>query len=417
MNRQRSLPILAVFLLAAVILPHKVQAAGDPPIPEKLRVYAGPRFWWDQDLWQYFGRSVSLSGDTAVIGAYMDHGKTKGSGSVYVFVRDAHGTWGMGHKAKLTAPDGADGDKFGMSVSIFGDTVVIGAPDDDTGEDSGSAYIFVRATDGTWKQQAKLNAADGVAHDVFGKSVSLSGDTAVIGTEQDDSAYIFVRATDGTWKQQAKLTPADENSRNHFGRSVAVSGDTAVIGAPEDDGKGQGSGSAYIFVRATDGTWKQRAKLIIADGNSRDHFGNRVSLSGDTAIIGTYKKDGSAYIFVRVTDGTWKQQAKLTPADGAVGLAFGLSVSIFGDTTVIGAATRKHDVKGSAYVFIRASDGTWKQRAKLTVADGNSRNLFGNDRFGRSVAVSGDMIVIGAPGNQNEGKVGGSAYIYTIPSK
>ena len=157
---------------------------------------------------------------------------------------------------KLLAGDGAADDQFGNSVSVSGDMAVIGAyGDDDKGYWSGSAYVFVRAADGTWSQQAKLTAADGEAGDYFGGSVSVSGDTAVIGAYDDDdkgdysgSAYIFVRAAGGTWSQQAKLTAADGAAYDYFGGSVAVDGDTAVIGAIGDNDNGDFfSGSAYVF--------------------------------------------------------------------------------------------------------------------------------------------------------------------------
>ncbi len=124
------------------------------------------------------------------------------------------------------------------------------------GSTSGSAYVFVQAANGTWSQQAKLTAADGATGDFFGCSVAVDGDTAVIGAHGDDdkgissgSAYVFVRAADGTWSQQAKLTAVDgaEYEFDDFGGSVAVSGSTAVIGAYGDSDKGDYSGSAYIF--------------------------------------------------------------------------------------------------------------------------------------------------------------------------
>jgi hypothetical protein len=169
---------------------------------------------------------------------------------------------------KLLAEDGAAGDRFG-NVSVSGDTAVIGAgSDDDNGDESGSAYVFVRAADGTWSQQAKLTAADGAAIDCFGWSVAVSGGTAVIGAAGDDdngdqsgSAYVFVRAVDGTWSQQAKLTAPDGAAEDLFGISVAVDGGTAVIGAYQDDDRGENSGSAYVFVRAADGTWSKQADV------------------------------------------------------------------------------------------------------------------------------------------------------------
>ncbi|XOF35274.1 MAG: FG-GAP repeat protein [Candidatus Electrothrix sp. YB6] len=307
-----------------------------------------------------FGYSVSVSGDTAVIGAYYDDDKGSSSGSAYVFVRSGD-TWTQ--QDKLVAEDGAASDFFGYSVSVSGDTAVIGAYyDDDKGSSSGSAYVFVRSGD-TWTQQNKFVAEDGAADDNFGCSVSVSGDTAVIGAPYDDdkgsssgSAYVFVRSGD-TWTQQNKLVAEDGAAFNIFGRSVSVSGDTAVISAPYDDDNGSRSGSAYVFVRTGD-TWTQQNKLVAEDGAADDNFGCSVSVSGDTAVIGAYgegREDeypGSAYIFVRSGD-TWTWQDKLIAEDGAAGDLFGGSVSVSGDTVVIGAKENddKASRSGSAYVF------------------------------------------------------------------
>jgi hypothetical protein len=230
----------------------------------------------------------------------------------------------------LLASNMADDDQFGNSVSVSGNTAVIGAwADDYNGIYSGAAYIFVRAADGTWSQQAKLTAADGKAGDYFGGSVSVSGDTAVIGADHASSAYVFVRAVDGTWSQQAKLTAADGAADDLFGWSVALSGDSVVIGARLDDDNGANSGSAYVFVRAADGTWNQQAKLTAADGAANNYFGGSMDMSGDTAVIGAEGDDdkdeasGSAYVFVGDGNGAGQRQGEVTAVDGGGSGIFG----------------------------------------------------------------------------------------------
>ena len=370
----------------------------------------------------FFGFSVALSGDTAVIGAFRDSDDVKGvdSGSAYVFTRSGT-NWGQ--QAKMTATDGAANDTFGGNVALSGDTAVIGALGDDddvNGVDSGSAYVFTRS--GTsWSEQAKLSAADGAAGDEFGYSVALSGDTAVIGAARDDdkgndsgSAYVFTRS--GTsWSQQAKLTAADGAAGDVFSISVALSGDTAVIGADLDDEKGDNSGAAYVFTRSGS-TWSQQAKLTAADGAAGDLFGIRVALSGVTAVIGAARDDdkgdnsGAAYVFIR-SGTTWSQRAKLTAADGAANDRFGTRVALSGNTAVIGAILDddKSDNSGSAYVFTR-SGTTWSQQAKLAAADSAA-----DDVFGWSVALSDDTVVIGAPTSIFVLPGGtGSAYVFDI---
>jgi hypothetical protein len=306
----------------------------------------------------FFGYSVSISGDYVVIGARLDDDGCNHSGSAYIFIREGDG-WT--EQAKLTADDAARSDFFGCSVSINGDYAVFGA-NNDIGEDEGSAYIFVR--DGAnWTQQAKLTANDADAVDEFGKSVSINGDYAVVGAmgnfldgEDEGSAYIFVR-NGADWTQQAKLTAEDAAAGDEFGCSVSISGDYAVIGACGDDDDGSCSGSAYIFAR--DGEdWVQQAKLTANDAEAVDYFGCSVSISEDHAVIGALydddggDKSGSVYIFVREDD-NWTQLAKLTAEDAAAGDEFGCSVSISGDYAVIGACGDDDDgwSSGSAYIY------------------------------------------------------------------
>jgi hypothetical protein len=263
-----------------------------------------------------FGAAVALSGETALVGAFGDFARQRGKGigllpqgSAYVFVRGG-GTWIQ--QAKLTASDGAAGDFFGGSVALSGDTALVGATYDLVGAnaDQGSAYAFVRSGN-TWIEQVKLVAADGAAGDQFGVSVALSGYTAVIGAWGDfvgairtGSAYVFVRSG-STWTQQAKLLAADGAASDQFGVSIALSGDTAVVGAYASDiGAGTNQGSAYLFGRSGS-TWTQQAKMVASDGAANDQFGRSVALSGNTALLGARLDDigvnpdqGSAYPFL-----------------------------------------------------------------------------------------------------------------------
>jgi hypothetical protein len=380
------------------------------PWPQRQKLLAS-----DGAAGDYFGWSVSISGDLAIVGAYDDDDKGSDSGSAYIFRWDGT-SWVQ--QQKLTASDGNAGDYFGYSVSISGDYAIIGAEDDDDkGSNSGSAYIF--RWDGTsWVQQAKLFASDGAVDDHFGISVSISGNLAIVGAYDDDdkgidsgSAYIFKR--DGeTWSQQKKLTAVDGAAYDYFGWSVSIGGDYAIVGAIYDDDRGTNSGSAYIF-RWDGASWVQQAKLLASDGAIEDYFGYSVSISGDYAIVGARGDDdkgidsGSAYIFKR--DGaSWVQQQKLTAADGASYDYFGFSVSISGDLAIVGAYRDddKGTDSGSAYIF--RWDGTsWVQQAKLTAADGAS-----DDYFGWSVSISGDYAIVGAIYDDDRGTNSGSAYVF-----
>jgi len=265
-------------------------AVGD----QLFKLLASDGAYFDQ-----FGYSVAISGNTAIVGAISDDDHGSGSGSAYLF--DV--TTGT-QFAKLVASDGLAGDVFGWSVAISGNTAIIGAPnDDDHGSNSGSAYLFDVST-GTLL--AKLVASDGAADDRFGESVAISGNTAIVGAYWDDdrggasgSVYLFDVTTGA---QLAKLVASDGAAGDEFGRSVAISGNTAIVGAYGDDDHGSNSGSAYLFDVAT-GT--QLAKLIASDGAGGDFFGSSVSISGSTAIVGARRPDGhgssdngSAYLFV-----------------------------------------------------------------------------------------------------------------------
>lgn len=376
-----------------------------------------------------FGYSVSVSRDTAIAGAFSDDTVDVDTGSAYIFerIQDDSGNWEQ--VAKLTIDGAAAWDHFGYSVSISGDTAIVGAfATDEVINASGSAYIFERneGGPGNWGQVAKLTAADADFGDRFGISVAIDGDTAIIGADFDDdggsatgSAYIFERdlAGIGTWTQAAKLTAGDAGTSDFFGTSVSISGDTVLISSFNDE-MGADAGAAYIFERDQGGlgNWGQVVKLTAADAAAADYFGGSVSISGDVAIVGaSYDDDGgpesgSAYIFERNQDGvgTWGQVAKLTAFDPAQSDHFGRSVAVDGDAVVVGSQADDDGGtnSGSAYLFERGQGGTanWGLVAKLTATDTSS-----NDRFGTAVSIDDGTILIGADRDEAET---GSAYIF-----
>ncbi len=347
----------------------------------------------DAAAFALFGDAVAVSGDTALVGA-PDYSQA------YVFVRSA-GVWSQQQILRATGPGGCH--LFGDSVAVSGDTAVVGCPDEsDVGVSSGAAYVFVR-NEGVWSQQQRLTASDAAERDYFGWSVSVSGDTAVVGARDagqfSGSAYVFVRS-EGVWSQQQRLISNDDPEPYQFGLSVAVSGDTAVVGA---------TWKAHVFVRS-EGVWVEQQTLT-ANGY---FVPNSVALSGDTAVVGNpydYEPagatSGSAYVFVRNL-GVWSQQQKLTASDAAESDQFGWSVGVSGDRVVVGA--RLDDDAGgdcgSGYVFVRSA-GVWSQQQKLTASDAAER-----DQFGFSVAVSGDTAVVGARWDSDAGQFSGSAYVY-----
>jgi hypothetical protein len=368
-----------------------------------------------------FGRAVAIDGDTLVVGATgedsaqttVSNGNTASpdnsaasAGAVYVYVRSG-GNWNQ--QAFIKAPNAQTTDQFGVSVALSGDTLVVGASNEDSGQtvitnggtasadnsaaNSGAAYVFVRnAANGTWTQQAYLKAPNAETNDSFAASVAISKDTIVVGAIGEDSnqtvitnggtagadnsaaragaVYVFVRSAN-TWSQQAYLKASNADQSDEFGTSVAISTDTIVVGAPTEsssqttitngstasaDNTAQAAGAAYVFVRRGN-TWAQQAYLKAANAQEDDVFGFAVAISGDTLVVGSFGEDSSQ---TTITNGS------NASADNSAGNS------------------------GAAYVFVR-SGSTWSQQAYL-----KSPNADTADFFGISVAISGNSVVVGA---------------------
>ena len=367
----------------------------------------------------YFGTSVALDGQTALVGAYgADVGGSEWQGAAYVYTGSGP-SWS--EQQKLTANDGSEQDRFGVSVALQGDTALIGAMWATFGdEDHGAAYIFTRSA-GNWQQQQKFAASDGQKNDYFGRSVALDQDTAVIGAWGADvgdlSAAGKVYVTERgrvPWLPQGSNTANDGKKEDSFGGSVDLDGDTAVVGAEFAQNQGGYGGAVYIFKHNAP-IWVQESKLIAPDNKDAGlGFAASVAIDGDTVFVGADRggKDwqGAAYFFTR-SGSSWTFQQKISASDGVNGDNFGSSVDIDGDTAVIGAFLANVDGRksqGAAYVFTRSA-GVWSQQKKLIASDGAA-----GDWFGDSVAVDGDTIVIGADFADVENKESaGKAYVFT----
>jgi FG-GAP repeat len=449
----------------------------------------------------WFGFSVAISGDTVVVGALgedsaatgvngnqADNSKTA-SGAAYVFVRSGTG-WSQQAYLKASNTDGSDW--FGRSVAISGDTVVVGSQFEDSAatgvngnqadnsaSQAGAVYVFVRSG-ASWSQQAYLKASNTNSGDQFGASVTISGDTVVVGArfeasaatgvngnQADNSAsqagavYVFVRSG-VIWSQQAYLKASNPNEQDYFGHPVAIFEDTVVVGAYGEDSaatgvngdqasnSASGAGAAYVFVRSG-AIWSQQAYLKASNTNAFDEFGWQVATVGDTVVVGASLEDssatgvdgnqadnsaqdaGAAYVFVR-NGGIWSQQAYLKASNTNAQDAFGVSLAISGDTVVVGAiredsaatgvngdqADNRALEAGAAYVFVR-SGASWGQQAYLKASNTNT-----GDGFGDSVAIAVDSVVVGARleasaatgvnGTQADNSAGnaGAAYVFDL---
>ena len=215
---------------------------------------------------------------------------------------------------------------------------------------------------------AKILASDGAVSDLFGQSVAISGDYAIVGALGDDdngsasgSAYVFRRTGANTWDSGTKILAADGAENDYFGYSVAISGYYAIVGARFDDDNGSQSGSAYVFRRTGTNTWDSGTKILASDGAENDYFGISVAISGDYAIVGAYLDDdngsgsGSAYVFRRTgtNTNTWDSGTKVLASDGAADDWFGYSVAISGDYAIVGAYRDDDNGSESGSAYIR----------------------------------------------------------------
>ncbi|MDP2176492.1 MAG: T9SS type A sorting domain-containing protein [Bacteroidota bacterium] len=411
----------------------------------------------DRGVGDNYGYSVAISGDYAIVGARDNTKDAAGgnilenAGSAYI-LKNNSGTWT--EVQKIVASDRGVNDWFGASVAISGDYAIISSYLDDenatggnTLTNSGSAYIF-KNNSGTWSQVQKIVASDRSAFDFFGYSVAISGDFVIVGARGEDhntiggdsilnsgSAYIF-KNNAGTWSQVQKLVASDRGANDWFGWSVAISGDYAIVGAYQEDHNLVGgntindAGSVYMF-KNNSGTWSQSQKIVASDRGLDDWFGHSVAISGDYAIIGasreahnvtgndSLRRAGSAYIF-KNNAGTWSQVQKIVSSDRGAHDEFGYSVAIFGDYAIVGAKFEDENTTGgnnlynagSAYIF-KNNAGTWSQIQKIVASDRGVEDWYGN-----AVAISEEYAIVGA-NYEDEPATGGntledagSIYIY-----
>lgn len=326
----------------------------------------------------FFGYSVAVDGNTAVVGAWNDAG---GNGAAYVFTRNGSGAWSQ--QQELTAPDGASGDQFGYAVAVSGNIALVGA----AGKASGQGYVYAFSQSGTtWTKQAEFTSSDGSASDCFGCAIALSGGTAFVGAPgklgNTGGAYAFGESG-GAWSQGTEFV--GQSSSAYFGFSVALAPNatTAVVGA---FGTSSSTGSAYVF-DASGSTWSQQAVLTASDGATGDNFGYSVGAGNGTALVGAYGNGGQGAAYYFTGSGTsWSQQAKLVASDASANAYFGYAVALSGSTAVVGAYEKSTSGgPGEAYVFTN-SGSAWSQQSLPPQGA----------YFGYAVAASGTTAVVGA---------------------
>jgi hypothetical protein len=370
-----------------------------------------------------FGEAVAISGNVAIVGAEDDILETNpglppvGSASVYRTENGA--TWALEQKLLPSLPVGFLSEQdFAVSVDIDGDVVVVGAPrfgsdGGFTGEEfngPGAAYIFRRDEGGTWVVEQIIQADDPIAFGEFGFSVCLRGETVVVGARQEGAAYVFERV-DGLWVQDQRLV-APNDAGDQFGSSVGMDSSSIIVGAPQDNDAGGLAGSAYVFV-LPDGArgWMFEAELLASDAAAGDNFGNSVGIAADRIIVGAHFdtagafQSGSAYVFER-SRGRWIEHQKLTASDAAATDRFGESVRIQANTILVGAPFQEAPLANSGAVYLfHLQEGQWVERGQITAT-----TPVASARFGLDCDMDLPLMVAGAPmyGPQ------GSAFVFNV---
>lgn len=329
--------------------------------------------------------------------------------------------------AKLLPP-GTNNINFGYSVDISGDYLIVGAPTADSGH--GAAYIYYRTGIDSWDDGTKIIASDAASGDVFGGSVAINGDFAVVGAPEKDvppetragAIYIYKRTGANSWDNGTRITLNDitqgSETSDLFGTSVAIDGNWLAAGATQDDlggAPGDNYGAVYIF--KYDGvSWEYEERE--APGTTQDAlFGSAVDLSGTSLIVGAKEEDvptdseGAVYMYSYNVDG-WFLDDRVIATDPEIAAWFGNSVATTGEYAVAGAPQKTANgfqYAGAAYTFQRSSGNEWDliSPLKLTADSPDA-----SDFYGQSVAVFGDYLIVGAAYDDDFASEGGAAYLY-----
>jgi len=361
----------------------------------------------------YFGSSVAVSGKTAIVGARATNGE---AGAAYIYVKGASG-WPTTPTTTLSDPGAISSDLFGSSVAVSGNIAVVGAIGTNT--EAGAAYIYVKGASG-WPTTPTTTLSDPGARDgdQFGWSVAVSGATVVVSasalyTSADvGAAYMYVEGA-SDWPPTPTVTLSDPTATagDEFGSSVAVSGATAVVSAYGTNAK---EGAAYIYVKGDSG-WPTAPTTSLSDpaATGYDLFGNSVAISGVAVVVGAYgtnAEEGAAYIYVKGASG-WPTTPTTTLSDPTTTDydGFGWSVAVPGNLAVVGAEGT-HTYTGAAYVYSKRPSG-WTTTPTVTLPDPRATTY---DTFGDSVALAQKTALISAPGNTEASLSSSDAYIYKV---
>lgn len=364
-----------------------------------------------------FGDAVSVANAVVIVGAFRDDSV----GSAYVY-RLINSDWTQEQKLQPATPFPSGW--FGAAVSMGSDVVLVGAPEATTSSGFASGVVYSYSFNGaTWTNETLIAPSGVAADDEFGMAISISGQVAAIGAPfggnsnptKKGAVYLF-RWDGSSWTEEQKLSNAQGIWSDRFGVSVALDGNVLVVGESSDDVWGTDSGSAYVY-RYDGVSWQFEQQLTASDGASFDMFGRSVALSGDVIVSGAYSHDplqmtnaGAAYVY-RFNGTSWQQEQKLVASDAEATDFFGLSVDVDGNSLVVGAHSDNNQLglgAGSVYPF--TFDGSsWSEDEKLFATDGLGTG------FGKAVAMDAGIILVGSPGDDENGPQSGSAHLFLGP--
>jgi choice-of-anchor B domain-containing protein len=348
-----------------------------------------------------FGAAIAFAGDDVVIGRPgmvigfpMPAGQR---GGVHVFRRSPQG-WA--EAGTVTANGVGEMDGFGTSIAVDGNLMAVGAPR--TAENRGAVYVFERDRSGRWTERARLAAGGAAAGDRFGSTLAIAGDALLVGApglSQGTGAVIAFRrgANAGAWSEAGRLAGAGMTAGDAFGSAMARSGDAVIVGAPGPGGglftQAQGrAGAAFIFRRASNDTWTEEAKLTVSDDAVRA-LGGVVAVAGDDAYLPQPSADqaqGAIHHFRR-SGGGWTYGGKITAASRERGQFFGASVAVDGETMAVGAPFTNQG-GGAVHILTRDASGAWTDVQKMTA---EAMGL--GTQLGSTIALRNGVAVGGAP--------------------
>ena len=361
------------------------------------------------------GESIDVEGGVLVTGASSDDAGAEFAGSAYVFMRDPGEAEPWIQVRKLTAPNPGIQNFFGQDVAISGDTIVVSA------HFVSAVYVFERNAGGpdNW---GFVRQIDGIPGTRFGTSIDLEGDTLVVGAPQDSqlgsragAAFVHERDEGGAdnWGQVQKIFGSDTQAEDFFGLGVAIGAGRIAVGADVSPGQGK----AYIFeYDSVEDEWSQVTQ--VAPSGVGEVFAQAISLDGDTLVVGDQlepvngnNQAGAAFVFERNEGGmdTWGEVAMLVASDGESNDRFGFSVDVKGNRLAVGAvevAVEEND-EGAVYLFERDDNGNWLERDRALGMEQSAS-------LGSSVAVDGNAVVAGALGNSEVNQLAGAVHTYLL---